>query len=62
VADNKDILALADALGLQAAPCRSCDPVIDPGCGNCEGVGFVWRGKGATLSRSGLLRLVEQDR
>jgi len=52
-----EVLGFARSLGLDTVPCRTCDPVIDPGCPNCEGFGFVWQGKGATLSRSGLVRL-----
>ena len=48
---------IARRLELEPVACRTCALAIDPHCGNCEGVGFVWTGRGSTLSRSGLLRL-----
>lgn len=58
---DENILGVATRLGFEAVHCRTCNPIIDPQCGNCEGAGFVWRGRGATLSRSGLLRLAEWE-
>lgn len=56
---SEKLFELASRLGFAAVPCRSCDPIIDPACANCEGEGFLWQGTHATLSRSGLLRLGE---
>jgi hypothetical protein len=59
---TQNILALAARLGFEPVHCPSCNPIIDPECGNCEGSGFLWYRHGATLSRSGLLRLASDSR
>jgi hypothetical protein len=59
---TQDILTLAARLGFEPVHCPSCNPIIDPDCVNCEGSGFLWYRRGATLSRSGLLRLASGPR
>lgn len=54
-----DLASLASRLGFSPVPCRSCTTGLDPRCGNCDGVGFLWSGRGATLSRDGLLRFAD---
>jgi len=56
------ISEVAARLGFVTVECPSCDPIIDPECSNCEGLGFVWSRLGATLSRTGLLRLAGSGR
>lgn len=58
----EDLIEAAERLGFAMSPCGPCEPVIDPGCANCEGFGFVWQSGGATLARSGMVLLARAAR